>query len=137
MGLPHALLKVDKPEVFNLGKGLASRSWSPVFGRNLGMFFIDGGAGNFLEPMKNLDKEWLVKQLIAFDKGYSGPAEDVATRIIEWMGDDACILSNGWEEMSEMIEDGNIHDIQEEFSDTAAVVTIPLSQYKQTGSVWG
>lgn len=132
MGLPHALLKVDKPEAFDLGKGERSRSWMPVFNRMVDFF----GGGNFLEPMQNLDRATLVTRLIQHDNGYSGEPEEVADRILEWMGDDVCILSNGWEEMVMHIEDEN-PDIESEFSDTAEIVTCPLLQYRQTGSVWG
>lgn len=134
MGLPHALLKVDKPEVFDLGKGNASQSWGPVFERYLGPPF-DHRQGNFLQPMHNLDVDKLVPRLEVFDAGYTGNPEIVAARILKWMGDDVCVLCNGWEEMQQYIDDSNV-EVQTEFRDTAAAVNIPLLQYRETGSVW-
>lgn len=144
MGLPHTLLKIEKPEVFELGKGAGSRSWMPVLDRNIGnwsMIALLSGdpkfeAGNFLEPLQNLDRDNLVKRLKEHDGGYSGDPEIVADRIIAWMGDDACVLCNGWEEMEDYISRRASRQIQTEFSDTAAVVKVPLIQYRVTGSIW-
>lgn len=143
MGMPYALLKVAKPEAFDLGKGSRmGAGWMEVFERRLGHPFgiMDSKReGNFLEPIHNLDRDNLIKRLTDFDNGYTGPADQVADGILNWMGDDVCILCNGWEELEMMIEDHLAagEHIQQEFADTAAIVTPKLIEYKQTGSVWG
>jgi hypothetical protein len=149
MGMPYALLKQDKPEVFDLGKGVRMVGWTEVFERRYGPPFSNTPAdifnifgsddkGNFLEPLQSLDLALLTKRLEKFDHGYSGEAAVVAKRIIDWMGDDVCYLCNYWEELSGCIESRmSAKKIAAEFNDLAVKLSVPMAKYKETGDVWG
>jgi hypothetical protein len=137
MGMPYSLIKRDKPEIFDLGKGSVSRGgWLEVFDRGYGLFPF-GFGGNFLEPIKPVSFAVLKVRLDRYDGAYSGETSIVAKRIIEWMGDDVCMLFNGREELEYMIDEGKSEaDIIKEFNDIGSLVTVPLGTYTITGSVW-
>lgn len=133
MGIRYALLKVHKPEVFELGKGSASRSWMDVFNRKFGLLW---DVGNFQEPITGLTKEKLVAKLKKYDRGYSGDAEEVAGRIIDWVGEDTVILTNLWEEVTDYRDDMPDLDLSEEYPDTQELLTPSFNDYLETGNVW-
>lgn len=135
MGMPYGLMKIGKPEIFNLGKGsrMFGGGWLGVFSRSYGAPF-DADEGNFHESFTvPVDLEARVAE---FDNRYSGDAETVARRIRDWMGDDACLLINYWEELESLIESKRYRYIRKEFADVHARVEHPLSKYRETGSVW-
>lgn len=135
MGMPYALLKRDKPEVFDLGKGGGMMAWPAVFGRVYGSGVFGEKNGNFEEPFTAPDD--LADDILTHCRDYSGPPNTVARRIRAWMGSDACFLINYWEELSFLIEEDDRARIAEEFRDLAPVLCAPLWDYKQTGDVWG
>ena len=139
MGIPYVLLKRDKPEAFILGKGaFHGRGWWEVFERRLNLMSSGDDLGNFLEPICGLEEGPLAARLEAFDQGYSGDAKEVSQRILTWLGDDVCFLSNCWEELCFMIEDGEDQSlISEEFADIQNVVCLPIANYRETGNIWG
>ncbi len=134
MGMPYALLKRDKAEAFDLGKGSRLHGWPQVFDRRYGYPFGQG-EGNFCDPLQDISLNNLTKKIEDFDNKYTGDPATVAQRIIDWMGDDVCFLVNYWEEIEGMIESGESDRLAEEFSDLK--LEHALKDYKQTGSVWG
>lgn len=150
MGMPYALMKRDRPEVFDLGKGSRMLGWPEVFERRYGtplnpspvsfldIFGVNDSAGNFNDPLQSLDIVALTKRIEQYDNNVSGNPDDVAKRIIDWMGDDVCQLVNCWEEMEDMIRSRySSKKLAEALFDPPILFSSPLKTYKQTGSVWG
>lgn len=134
--MPYALIKKNKPEAFDLGKGSRTGGWVTVFGRYYGKPFDDRD-GNFLESIPRPLIEDLHKTIHA-DNGYSGPPPDIITaRIRDWIGEDEVFLINYWEEIVWMIEEGSGEDdFKNEFDGIYPLLSHPLSQYSETGNIW-
>lgn len=136
MGMPYALIKRDKPEAFNLGKGSILAGWPKVFGRTYGIPF-GVGKSNFEEPLDPTPTTTLTRLIIDYDHGYTGDASEVAERIAKWVGDDVCFLINYWEDIEGMLEDDDgAEAVDAEFNDLRPQLCAPLSKYVQTGDVW-
>lgn len=138
MGMPYALMKRDKPEVFDLGKGSTLAGWPKVYGRRYGWpFDVKGVKGNFEEPLDPIPLTTLTRLIMEYDHGYTGHPDTVAKRIFDWVGDDVCFLINYWEEVEGLIEAGEMDAVASEFKDLAPVLCAPMKTYTQTGDVWG
>jgi hypothetical protein len=138
MGIAYALMKRDKPEVFDLGKGSIRGGWMKVFERRLGWPFGALDDGNFLDPIVAPPVEKLAARIKKHDHGYTGDdVNSIAKTIVDWIGNDVCFLVNYWEEVQYMIEEGEPAEaFAKEFDDLSPKLAQPMNVYKQTGSVW-